>query len=110
MRNKYYLVKDKKDHEGFSNMVIASSIKEAKKIGAYTEATEDLENWTDLQARAVKGGDAFWFIDADDIKLNFMVGGEGFFYTDRPQQVDTKWDYFMNDLKFEGRFIVQDNE
>jgi len=58
-KNKFYKVQDKYDYEGMCNIVIAPTAREAKKIGAYCDATENLESWTHLEVKAIKGGMSF---------------------------------------------------
>lgn len=108
MRNKYYAVSDKNNDES-TNIVIARTAKEAKKISGFNEGTENAESWIDLKVKAVKAGDSFWY-DFGEGRFDFYVGGEGFFYTDREPQLDSLWDYFINDLKYTGRFCKDDEE
>lgn len=107
MKNKFYMVQDKNDYEGLCNIVIASTAKEAKKIGSYCEATENLESWTDLEVKAIKGGMTFW---QEDQTKTFEVGGSGFLYTDKEAQLDSWWDEFIKELKAQDRYIPEEND
>ncbi len=105
MRNKFYIVEDKESYESYINIVIARNSRCAKVMGAYQEATETLEKWTDLRVRAIKGGQSLWTEKEDGKKVWIEVGGKGFVYTDLKPQVDSIWDLLEQELKKQGRYI-----
>lgn len=102
MKNKFYVVYDKEAYEHVVNIVIASNVREAKMFGYYTDATTDINCWTHLRAKAIKGGERFSpFYDS----LNYIeVLGKGFVYTDLEPQIDTHWDLLINELKNKARY------
>ena len=102
--NKFYTVKDKNNYEGFSNIVSAPTAREAKKIGSHTEFTQDLEQWTDLEAKAIKGGNGFYY-DENYIGLpgSFEITGNGFVYTDLPSGLIDFFTGFIPELEKQKR-------
>ena len=103
MKNKFYQVSDVENSEGMCNIVIAPTAREAKRLGSYTEATDDMECWMDLRVKAIKGGSCFWF--GEDNRVTIEVGGKGFIYTDEETQNDNFWNLFIEELKKQDRYI-----
>lgn len=106
-KNKFYMVTDPYNSEGLCNIVIAPTARKAKVIGSYCEATENLECWTDLEVKAVKAGQGFFWQSADE--FSFAVNGEGFLYTDLKAQLDSHWDLFFKELYAQKRYIKEDD-
>ena len=110
-RNKFYQVIDKFSDDGYVNIVIAPTAREAKKIGAYVNATLDLECWTDLEVKAIKGGEMFYTENEDNTTTYFTVDGLGYFlYTDEDSQLDECWELFLKTLKEEDRYLEEEDE
>lgn len=109
-KNKFYMVDDKENFEGYVNIVIAKTSREAKVLGAYTEATECLENWTDLRATAIRGGQSLWTEKEDGSKVWINVVGKGYVYTDLKPQVDSVWELFVKELKKQNRYEEEKDE
>lgn len=98
--NKFYTVKGK--ISDYTNIVIASNVKEAKRIGMNTEFTENVD-FLDLRVKAIKGGHGFY---QEEPEINFMIGGKGFVYTGFiPQLCD--WKDFINELERQNRLLVE---
>lgn len=98
--NKFYSVRD--DNDDYTNIVIASNAKEAKKIGFNTEFTEG-SKFTDIRVKAIKAGHGFY---QEEPEINFMVGGKGFIKTGFiPQLVN--WADFIHELERQNRLIVE---
>ena len=106
-KNKFYIVEDKENYEGYINIVIAKTAKQAKVRGAYQEATETLEKWTDLRVKAIREGQTLWTEKNDGSKVWISVGGKGFVYTDLKTQVDSIWDLLEQELKKQNRYIEE---
>lgn len=107
--NKFFEVYDKDNDEGLINVVIAQNKKQAKVIGANTEATEGADRWTDLRVRAIKGGSSFW--DNYERTVGFEVKGTGFVYTKEKPQLDSFFEILKKELKSQGRYqeVVEDD-
>ena len=108
-KNKFYMVQDKYNYEGICNIVIAKTAKEAKVIGAFGEATENAESWIDIEVKAIKSG-AMFCTEREGKRIDFFVGGEGFLYTDKEAQLDSFWYEFIEELKSQNRFEVEEDE
>ena len=102
MRNKFYTVKGKE--EDYTNIVIASNAKEAKKIGCNTEFTEG-SKYTDIRVKAIKAGHGFY---QEEPEINFVIGGKGFVYTGYISQL-VDWPDFIHELERQNRLIVESN-
>jgi hypothetical protein len=99
MLNKFYTVKGKE--EDYTNIVIASNAKEAKKIGMNTEYTENVD-FIDIEVKAIKTGHGFY---QEEPEINFTIGGKGFVYTGFIPQL-VHWEDFINELERQKRLIV----
>ena len=77
MKNKFYLVYIEDNDEGYMNMVIAPTAREAKKIGAFTEATEYADSWAEIKVKAIKGG-LYWYDEENGKRIYFSDTGTGF--------------------------------
>jgi len=98
--NKIYTVKGK--NSDYANIVIASNLKEAKRLGSNTEFTENVD-FLDLRVKAIKGGDGFY---QEEPEINFIIGGKGFVFTGYiPQLMD--WDDFIFELERQKRLEVE---
>jgi len=102
MKNKFYKVYDKYCEEGLCNIVIAKDVKEAKRIGAFVEATECADRWTDIKVEAIKEG--YMFFTDEYRNFGFEVIGKGFVYTDLQPQVDSIFNLLENHLKENSRY------
>ena len=107
-KNKFYIVEDIESYENYINIVIAKTSRQAKVMGAYQEATESLEKWTDLRVKAIKNGQTLWTEKEDGSKVWISVGGKGFVYTELKNQVDSVWELLIQELKAQNRYIEEE--
>jgi len=98
--NKFYTVQGKKSD--YTNIVIASNFREAKRIGMNTEFTENVE-FLDLRVNAIKAGQGFY---QDEPEINFTIGGKGFIYTELKPQL-CEWKDFIHELERQNRIKVE---
>lgn len=76
MRNKLYTVQGVNAEH--CNIVSAPNAKEAKRLGANKEWTENVD-FLDLRVSAIKGG-VSWY--QEEPEIHFSIKGKGFIYTD----------------------------
>lgn len=98
--NKFYTVKGKTSD--YTNIVIASNVKEAKRIGMNTEFTENVD-FLDLRVKAIKGGHGFY---QEEPEINFSISGKGFVYTGYISQL-CDWKDFIHELERQNRIKVE---
>ena len=101
-KNKFYYIYDISNCKGDISIVIAGTIKEAKKLYARTEG---VNHWVNLRVKAVRGGDTFWY-RCGKTHYHFKVLGTGFLYTPLVGQVDLGWGKFLEELILQERYFL----